>query len=251
MKSKKSKESRKIKAMREGGAILASVRRQVLSTIEPGVKLVELDKLSETMIQKAGGQPSFKMVPGYRFATCLTVNEGVVHGIPTDRKIKNGDLVSIDVGMYYRGFHTDTATTVIAGKPAKQDQKFLEVGKLALKKALSKAKAGNRVGNISKSIQSTIESVGFSCSRSLTGHGIGAKLHEFPPVPCLLIEEINKTPKLQKGQTLAIEVIYAEGSYELSLQEDNWTLVTEDGKKAGLFEETVLITANNPIVLTN
>jgi methionyl aminopeptidase len=248
---RKQNETRKIKAMRKGGAMLASIRRQIEATVKPGTKLIELDRLTETLINKAGGKPSFKMVPGYRFATCLTVNEGVVHGIPTDRKIKNGDLVSIDLGMYYQGFHTDCATTVIAGKPTAEDQKFLTVGRHALKNAIAKAKADNRIGDISKAIQSTIESAGFSCSRSLTGHGIGAKLHEEPPVPCLLFQDIKKTPKLKKGQTLAIEVIYAQGSYGLSLQNDNWTLVTEDGKKAGLFEDTILITDNKPIVLTS
>lgn len=250
MKNKDLRETRKAKAMREGGAILAAIRRQVIKAINPGVKLIELDKFTESLISKAGGLPSFKMVPGYKFATCLTVNEGVVHGIPTDRKIKNGDLVSIDVGMYYKGYHTDTATTIIAGKAKKQDQKFLEVGRLALKKAIKESKSGNRVGDISKAIQSTIESAGYTCSRSLTGHGIGTKLHEEPPVPCLLLENLKKTPKLKTGQTFAIEVIYTQGGHELCLQADNWTLTTQDRKKAGLFEETVLITDKEPIVLT-
>ena len=250
MKREKLKEANKNKAMQEGGAILSKIRRTIENAIAPGIKLIQLNELAEKRIEKAGGKPSFKMVPGYGFSTCITVNEGVVHGIPTKQKIRDGDLVSIDMGLYYQGFHTDAATTVIAGKPSRKDLKFLEVGKQALKKAIRKAIAGNYIGDISRAIQSTVESAGYTCSRTLTGHGIGGKLHEEPPVPCVLTEEIRKTPILKKGQTLAIEVIYTQGSHELSLEDDRWTLITKDGKKAALFEETVLITEKGPLVLT-
>jgi methionyl aminopeptidase len=240
----------KIEAMQAGGSLLANIHDRVVNIIRPGIKTKQLNQLAEKLIIKAGGEPSFKQVAGYGFATCININDGVVHGIPGNKMIKNGDLVSVDIGLYYQGFHTDAATTVIAGEGTRKDKKLLQVGKSALKKAIKKAKVGNKVEDISKAIQNTIESSGFSCTRSLTGHGIGKKLHEEPPIPCVVLEESKNSPQLQVGQTLAIEVIYTEGSDSLKLENDGWTLTTEDGKKAGLFEETVLITEKNPYIFT-
>ncbi len=236
--------------MQEGGAILARIRRELVEAARPGTPLLALNDLAETSIRKAGGKPSFMLVPGYKHATCINLNDGVVHGIPTERKIQDGDLVKIDIGMYYHGFHTDAATTTIAGTIDADDVRFLDVGKKALKEAMQKAVSGNHIGHISEAIQGTVEGGGYTCIRSLTGHGVGKKLHEDPPIPCFLAEPIERTPQLVEGQTLAIEVIYAKGTSKLHVKEDGWTLVTGDGGKAALFEETVVITKSHPIILT-
>lgn len=240
----------KIADMTKGGAILAHIRNQVAQAIRPGVSSRQLDELAENLIGKFGGEPSFKMVEGYNFATCININEGVVHGIPKDIKINKGDLVTVDIGIIYQGFHTDTATTLVAGATNKKNLYFLKAGKKALKNAIQAAKVGNRVEDISREIQKTIEKSGFSCISSLTGHGIGKNLHEEPPIPCVIIKEKGKSPKLEKGQTLAIEVIYAQGSPQLNLEDDGWTLITSDGKNTAVFEETVLVTAKVPVILT-
>lgn len=237
--------------MRQGGNILAEARRTLVYAVKPGITLAELDLLAETLISKAGAAPSFKMVPGYQHATCITVNEGVVHGIPNGRKIKEGDVVSIDIGVFYKGFHTDAATTLVAGKVSGSDRKFLTIGRKALEKAIAQARAGNRVGHISRAIQETVESKGYCCIRSLTGHGVGTSLHESPMIPCFQNGAIKDTQALVSGQTLAIEIIYTQGSHEVVTADDGWTVLMKDKMKSGLFEETVLVTDNEPEVLTN
>lgn len=231
--------------MGEGGRRLKRVFDEVLPQIRAGVSKKEIDQKVEELILKFGGEPSFKMVPGYHWASCITVNEEVVHGIPNEYLFKEGDMVSLDAGMYYKGFHTDRAETIKI-----QDTKFLEVGKFALKLAIGAARPGNRVGHISLVIQKTVEKAGFNVVRSLTGHGVGKKLHEEPQIPCFLKNKLEKTPLLKEGMTLAIEVIYCTGSPNLALSPDHWTLVTKDGKIAGLFEETIAVTGNGPLVLT-
>jgi len=256
------KTEKEIRIMKEGGQKLALVFAEVVKRIKPGVSLEKLDDLAEELIIKQGGFPSFKTVKGYRWTTCININEGVVHGIPNGYQIKEGDLVSLDIGMLYRGFHTDMARTLCvrmqnskclpvrqAGKS--QDEKFLEAGKSALKAAIKAARAGRRVGHISAAIEKVIRKAGFSPVKELTGHGIGKKLHEDPQIPCFLVQPINKTPVLQPGMTLAIEVIYAWGKPDLVLADDGWTVKTADGKPAGLFENTVLITKKEPVILTD
>lgn len=237
-------------AMSVGGEKLARIRQSLEKAVNPGVKLSYLDKLADDLIKKTGGKPSFKMVPGYDFATCINVNEGVVHGVPGDRRIKKGDLLTIDIGLYFRGYHLDTATSAVAGKASSKQKKFLQAGKKALKKATSKAVTKNHVYDISKQIQKTIEESGYSCTRSLTGHGIGRQLHQEPSIPCIVTGERKNSPKLFSGQTLAIEVIYAEGTSQLTLDNDGWTYSTADKKKAAVFEETILVTNKNPVILT-
>lgn len=249
------KAAQETEVMREGGQKLALVFQQVLKNVKPGVETRKLDKLAELLIKKQGGKPSFKMVPGYAWASCITVNSEVVHGIPGERKIKEDDIVGIDIGMYYRGFHTDKAETVLvksdrATKRQRDKEKFLKAGRRALEKAVAVARPGNYLGQVSKAIQGEIEKGGFSSVRSLTGHGVGRKLHEEPQIPCFLASAVEKTPKLKKGMTLAIEVIYNLGLPEVVLTSDGWTIKTKDGKISGLFEETVAVTAGGPLVLT-
>jgi len=249
------KTEKEIKIMKEGGQKLALVFAEVVKRIKPGVSLKKLDDLAEELIIKQGGLPSFKTVKGYHWTTCININEGVVHGIPNDYQIKEGDLVSLDMGMLYKGFHTDMARTLCVrvqnSKCKSQDEKFLEAGREALKAAIKAAKAGNRVGHISAAIEKVIRKAGFSPVEDLTGHGVGKKLHEDPQIPCFLAQPINKTPVLQPGMTLAIEVIYTWGKPDLVLAEDGWTIKTADGKPAGLFENTVLITKKEPVILTD
>jgi methionyl aminopeptidase len=258
------KTKKEIEIMKRGGAKLALVFGEVLKKIKPGVKLKELDKLAEALIKKQGGFPSFKTVKGYHWTTCININQGVVHGTPNDYRIRQGDLVSLDMGMLYKGFHTDMAWTLRvrtqnSAPPRRwrgdeldfcEANKFLEAGRRALKAAIKAATAGKRVGHISAAIEKVIRKAGFSPIETLTGHGVGRNLHEEPQIPCFVAEEIAKTPILKPGMTLAIEVIYSQGKPDLVLKDDGWTLETADGKLAGLFENTILVTKKSPIILT-
>jgi methionyl aminopeptidase len=243
---------REVKKMKNGGQKLKKIMAEVLSTVGPGVTLRELDEMVEKRIEKLGGKPSFKMVPGYHWSACLNLNEGVVHGVPDDMPIKKGDLITVDIGFYSQGFHTDMARTVRAGEQENKrvKDKFLEAGEEALKKAIKQVKPGKRVGHLSQAIEQVIKKAGYSPIKSLTGHGVGRQLHQKPNIPCFLKGKIKETPLLKKGMVLAIEVIYAQGKPDLFVADDGWTIRTQDGKIAGLFEETVAVGADGPLVLT-
>jgi len=254
------KTEKEIKLMKEGGRKLALVFAEVVKKIKPGVRLEQLDRLAEELIIKQGGFPSFKTVEGYHWATCININEGVVHGIPNDYQIKGGDLVSLDMGMLYGGLHTDMARTlwvknskseILRRGKDRQNSKFLKTGKEALKSAIKATKAGKRIGHISAAMEKVIRKAGFSPVEDLTGHGVGRKLHEEPQIPCFLDKLINQTSVLQQGMTLAIEVIYTWGRPDLALADDGWTIKTADGKLAALFENTVLVTKKEPVILTD
>ncbi len=242
--------SKKVTAMKKGGKLLSEIRSKATDKIQVGISLLEIDKYVEDLINKFNGKPSFKMVSGYQYATCINVNDGIVHGIPNKRIITDGDVVTIDIGIYFDGYHTDAATTVIVGKKNTSNESFLAAGRKSLENAIMQAKKGNRVADISKSIQDSIEASGYLCSQSLTGHGVGKELHEEPIVPCVISGEYKNSPVLVAGQTLAIEVIYTKGSPEMRLENDGWTFVTIDGENAAVFEDTILVTENEPINLT-
>ncbi|MCX6725879.1 MAG: type I methionyl aminopeptidase [Candidatus Shapirobacteria bacterium] len=246
----KSKEE--IEIMLEGGRRLAEVMEEAINLSKAGIALYQLEENIEKSILQKGGQPSFKMVPNYHWASCLNINQGVVHGIPNKYHLKENDYLSLDIGFFYKDFHTDMSRTIKIenGKDKKKEDKFLEIGKKALEKAIEAAKSGNRVGHISEAIEKTVRMAGYSSVEALTGHGIGHSLHENPPIPCFLPGNIKSTPLLKTGMTLAIEVIYNQGSSDLVLGEDNWTIETADGKLAGLFEDTVAIFEDRSIVLT-
>ena len=244
------KNKKQIEVMIEGGRRLASILKGIKKEVKGRQTLSSLEDLACRLIEEQKGRASFKMVPGYRWATCLNVNQGVVHGIPNDYRLKEGDLLSIDTGLFYKGFHTDMAETILVGE--KRDEKkeaFLRAGEVALKRALFQARAGKRVGHLSKAIEEELKKAGFNPVRNLSGHGVGRKLHEEPAIPCFLAERIEKTPLLKKGMVLAIEVIYVEGKAKLVIKDDNWT-VEEDGKLAGLFEHTILVREQKPLILT-
>lgn len=247
------KSAKEIALMAEGGQKLSEVLIEVLKKIRPGLSTLKVDSWVEEGISKAGGEPSFKKVRNYRYASCVGLNDEVVHSLPRiDKIIKEGDLVKVDLGLLWKGFHTDLSWTIEAysDTPSVKNQDFLKAGREALKKAISVSKNGNRVGHISGAIQETVEKAGYNPVRVLTGHGIGKKLHEDPTVPCFLGEKIKGTPKLAVGMTLAIEVIYVESSPEVVLKEDGWTISTKDGKMSALFEETIAITKDGPLILT-
>ena len=241
----------KISSMRLGGKKLAAVRDQVTAAVKPGVNLKRLDDLADKLLHETGGEPAFKKVPGYDWATCINLNAGIVHGIPHAHTIiQDGDIVSIDVGLWYQGYYTDTSTTVIAGNGSKQQQQFLAAGRAALKTAINLARPHNRIGHISRAIQSSVEAAGYNCLRNYTGHGVGKELHEFPSIPCVLNGPIESTPPLEPGMTLAIEVMYMAGSPEVIKLKDGWTIAIKDNSISCLFEETILIGKKTPHILT-
>lgn len=241
------KSAKEIEIMREGGRRLAWIFKRL--KIKQGMSLKEIDSLAERLIEKQGGKPSFKMVEGYHWASCLNINQGVVHGVPSDYRLKKGDLLSVDLGFFYQRFHTDMARTIKVGKKS-QEEKFLKAGKKALAKAIKAAQPGNRVGHISQAIEKEIKKHGFQPIRALVGHGVGKKLHESPAIPCYLKGKITETEELEPGVTLAIEVIYTQGQPKVVVNDDGWTVETADNKLAALFEDTVAITKKEPLVLT-
>ncbi len=236
-----------IEIMAEGGKKLARIRDEAVRAVEPGMTTAQLDKLVDELIEKAGGVASFKMVRGYHHATCININDIVVHGMPGNYKIKSGDKVGIDLGLYYKGFHTDTSVTIGDDRY----KKFLQVGRDALQLAIAQARPGKRIADISRAMQQTVEAAGYSAVRALTGHGIGKNLHEDPAIPCFVVGKYEHSPKIVAGMALAIEIMYNEGGLEVAYEnDDGWTIVTSDGKISGLFEETVAVTKSGPVVLT-
>lgn len=231
--------------MRKSGQIAASALKKTLESVEVGVSGLDLDKIAREEIYRLGGELSYKTVPGYQFATCVTVNEQVVHGIPTDRKLEVGDLVSIDLAVEYRGWHTDCAWSIMIGN---QKERFLKTGEEALRDGIVQAVDGNRVGDISSAIQTKVEDAGYSVVRALVGHGIGKKLHEEPEIPGYGQKGTGMI--LKSGMALAIEVIYAKGTPEVVLQEDGWTYAAADKSWGGLFEMTVIVGKEKAEILT-
>ena len=239
-----------IKIMTEGGRKLGKIKKELAEVIGPGISAQEINILTEKLIKDAHGKPSFKMVPGYSWATCININEGVVHGIPRKEIVfKKGDTISVDLGLFYKGFHTDTSFSV-GIVPTRTQVKFLDIGKLALRRGIKKAVSGNRIFDVSEAIQRALETNNVFPIRALVGHGIGKNLHEEPQVPCFTRGEKKRSPKINEGVVLAIEVMYTKGKPDVVVAEDGWTISTKDGKIAGLFEETVAVTSNGPVVLT-
>jgi methionyl aminopeptidase len=251
------KNEKEIEIMRQGGKILSDVLFEVLKHAKVGVSELELDQLAEELILKKGGEPGFKKVEGYKHTICISTNDVVVHGIPTNYKLKAGDKVGIDCGVYFKGFHTDMAQTIkVKGEKLKVESldevdKFLETGERAMWEGIKAAKLGNRIGDISKAIQDVVEGQGYSVVRSLIGHGVGRELHEDPEVPGFLDGSSLKTPLLKEGMTIAIEVIYNMGKKDVVYSgNDGWTIKTRDGSLSGLFERTVVVSKQAPEVLT-
>lgn len=244
---------KKIEAMREAGKILGEVLHEVMNAIKPGVTEIELDKLAERLILEKGGEPGFKKVDGYEHTICVSANDVVVHGIPKDRELKEGDVIGVDCGVYLNGYHTDMAETkIVGGRPKNAEVvKFVETGKKAMFAGIRQAKVGRRVGHISQAMQEVMEGNGYSIVKSLVGHGVGKELHEEPEIPGYLEKELRKTPILEDGMTIAIEAIYNMGKAGVVYEgTDDWTIVSSDGSLAGLCERTILVTPDGPELIT-
>lgn len=244
------KTSEELKIMEEAGKKLSAVKHALEKMIDIGVSAYDLEKTACDLIEKSGSRPSFKMVPGYSWATCVNVNSGLVHGIPHKSIIfKKGDVVSVDLGLFYKGFHTDTSITV-AIEPDDKIKSFLMSGKKAFENAVSRVKPGARIGDISEAIEDTLTLFNLTPIRDLVGHGIGRNLHEEPAIPCFVSGNGSKTALIEPGMAIAIEVMYTMGDYPIKYEKDGWTISMADGKISGLFEDTVIVTQKGSKIIT-
>ncbi len=234
--------------MRRSGKILSDVMGKVRESLRPGMTTLDVDRMSEELILKADALPAFKDYNGFPASACISVNEEVVHGIPASRVILEGDIVSIDLGVNYRGYFSDMAITVPAGEVSRDKQKLMEVTRDSLGLGIKQACPGNYLTDISHSIQEFVEGRGFSVVRQFVGHGIGRALHEEPEVPNFGSAGLG--PLLKKGMVLAIEPMVNIGTWECRVTRNGWTAVTKDGLASAHFEHTVAVTDNGPEILT-
>jgi methionyl aminopeptidase len=242
------KTEEEIDLIKQSAQILGKVHGLIASHIKAGVKTIELDKVAEEYITKNGAKPSFKGYNGFPFSLCISVNENVVHGFPSDYTLKDGDIVSIDCGVYYKGFHSDSAYTYGIGEVDAKIKQLLHVTKESLKIGIENAKFGGRIGDIAYSIQNYVESYGFSIVRELVGHGLGKSLHESPEVPNY--GKRGKGPKLLEGLVIAIEPMVNMGVKNVVQESDGWTIRTADRKPSAHFEHTIAIFKDRTEVLT-
>lgn len=241
------KRPEEIARMRQAGRVAAEARERAREAVHPGVNLLELARVAEDTIRSAGATPSFKGNGGFPASLCLSVNDEVVHGIPNDRVLKEGDIVSIDVGACLEGYHGDTATTVAVGEIAPEVAELLAATEHALYEGVAKAVAGGRVSDISAAVQAAVQTKGYGIVRELVGHGIGRTVWEDPQVPNFGAP--GQGPRLQEGMTLCIEPMITLGTKDVSVDDDGWTVRTRDGRPAAHFEHTVAIGAT-PLILT-
>ena len=242
------KSATELDCMRRAGEVVRRVKKKLREEIRPGVTTAELDRLAEREIRALGSVPSFKGLYGFPATICASLNEEVVHGIPSDRVIEDGDIVSIDVGAVVDGFHADSAFTVAAGRVGKRTHALIDDTRESLQRGIAQVRAGARVGDVSSAVQRYAEAKGYGVVRQYVGHGIGRALHEDPPIP-------NHGPPgkgvlLRKGMTIAIEPMLNLGTWETEVLDDDWTVVTADGELSAHFEDTVAITDRGAEVLT-
>ncbi len=242
------KSSDEIKRMAEACRIVAEVFEELKRMIEPDISTKEIDQFVESFITSKKAYPAFKGYRGFPASVCTSVNNEVVHGIPSSRRLKEGDIISLDIGVYYRGFYGDGAITLPVGEADATARKLLMVTEDALYRGIGNAIIGNRLLDISHAIQSYVEGNGFSVVRSFVGHGIGRELHEEPQVPNF--GRKGEGPLLREGMTLAIEPMVNAGGWEVEILDDGWTAVTKDGSLSAHFEHTVALTDNGPLILT-
>ena len=243
------KSNREIEIMMEAGRITALAHRKVKEAIRPGISTYELDKIAENAIIENGATPSFKNYGGFPASICASINEVVIHGIPKKHTIlKDGDIISIDIGACYKGYHGDCAMTHAVGNISDERKKLLKITEESLYKGLEFAKPGNRLSDISHAIEQYAVSFGFGVVRDFTGHGVGSKLHEDPSIPNY--GEAGHGPVLRKGMTLAIEPMITAGKHHVRILSDDWTTVTVDKKDSAHFEHTIVITENGYKILT-
>lgn len=243
------KSEKEIELMQESGRILAKVLEELENYARPGISTLDIDKKCYELIQSYGCTPSFLNYNGFPASLCISVNDEVVHGIPDKNHIlREGDIVSLDCGVIYEGYHSDAARTIPIGEITSEAKKLIEVTRQSFYEGIKFAKEGKHLHDISEAIQSYVESFGFSVVRDLVGHGIGRNLHEEPQLPNF--KQRNRGPKLQAGMTLAIEPMVNVGRYDVCWLDNDWTVVTEDGSLSAHHENTVLITNGEPKILT-
>jgi methionyl aminopeptidase len=243
------KSARELQHMRAAGRILAEVKERLRGLVRPGVSTKDIDEDVEAFILARGAKPAFKGYRGFPATVCTSINEEVVHGIPSPkRKLREGDIIGLDLGCIVEGYYADCAITLPVGPVPPRVQELLDVTRESLDKAIVQCRAGNRLGDISHAVQSHCESHGFSVVRAFVGHGIGRQLHEEPQIPNF--GDPGRGPVLKAGMVLAIEPMVAMGSWEVRILEDRWTAVTADGSLAAHFEDTIAITEDGPEVLT-
>ncbi len=242
------KSQEEIARMRKPNRVVAELLDYLEGLVRPGVTTRELDEKAETFILKRGGKPAFKGYHGFPATICASINEEVVHGIPGGRRLKEGDIIGIDLGVVMDGFYGDAAKTFAVGRVDSEAARLMEVTQASLFEGISQAVAGNRLYDISHAVQRHVETAGFSVVRDFVGHGIGRQLHEDPQVPNY--GPPHQGPKLEEGMALAIEPMVNEGTWRVKVKKDGWTVVTADGKRSAHFEHTIIITGNGPEILT-
>jgi len=238
-----------IELMRQSGHLLAKVHEELHQAIHPGMSTLDIDTIGEKLIRQMGGIPNFKNYEGYPASICVSVNDEVVHGIPhAEHILQEGDIVSLDAGLIYKGWHSDAARTWGVGMIAPEAQQLIDVTKQSFFEGIKMAKAGNRLFDISKAIDAYVIPYGYGIVRELTGHGIGQHLHEDPMIPNY--RQLRRGVKLEKGMTLAVEPMINLGSREVGWMDDDWTVVTYDGSISAHYENTIAITDGEPEILT-
>ncbi|MBF6569810.1 MAG: type I methionyl aminopeptidase [Candidatus Binataceae bacterium] len=247
------KSPEEIAVMRKASRIVAEVLDEVAMAVRPGITTDELDRLAERLTIEKGARTAFK---GYKPRDvvypknlCVSINNEIVHGIPSGRKLRNGDIVGLDFGVVYKGFYGDAARTVPVGQASERAHRLMRVTREALYAGIAQARVGNRVGDIARAVQKVAEEAGFSVVEEFAGHGIGRRLHEDPQVPNYFKPGMPN-PRLQEGMALAIEPMVNEGTADLEILDDGWTAVTADGKLSAHFEHSIAITANGPEILS-
>jgi methionyl aminopeptidase len=242
------KSDRELALMREAGRIVAITLAHLEERIKPGITTAEMDALAYEIVTKHGATPSFLGYRGFPASLCISINEELVHGLPGPRVLEEGDIVSMDFGAIYQGYHGDAAVTVAVGKISQETQRLVETTRGALEAAIAQARKGHYLGDISWAIQSYAESRGFSVVRQYVGHGVGRDMHEDPQIPNY--GQPGRGILLKPGMTFALEPMVNIGSYLTQVLDDNWTVVTEDGELSAHFEHTIAITSGEPEILT-
>lgn len=243
------KTGRELKIMKEACSISAGALEVAGKAVEPGVTTAEIDRLAEEYIRRRGGEPNFKNYEGYPATACISINNEVIHGIPSEkRKLRAGDIVSIDLGAKFDGYHGDNAATFACGDVSPKAKRLMDTTRESLYEGIRAACAGGRIGDIGHAVQSYVEARGYSVVRQFVGHGVGTHLHEAPEVPNFGIP--GRGIRLMPGMTIAIEPMVNAGGYDVKVQPDGWTVLTKDGSLSAHFEHTIVITADGPKIMT-
>ncbi|RCW69638.1 type I methionyl aminopeptidase [Saliterribacillus persicus] len=243
------KSKREIEMMHEAGKLLASCHKEIAKRMKPGVTTKQIDDFVESFLKENGATPEQKGYNGYEYATCASINDEICHGFPRDEKLKQGDIVTIDMVFNLKGGLADSAWTYVVGDPDEKTKKLLDVTKESLYKGIEQAVAGNRIGDIGHAIQQYAEAEGFSVVRDFTGHGIGPTIHEPPHIPHYGLA--GKGPRLKEGMVITIEPMLNEGKWQSKMDDNKWTARTIDGGRSAQFEHTIVIQKDKPLILTD